>query len=80
MMEFVDYLKNPSKFTALGARIPKVGVCVRNIVDLVIFKSLDCITGAVTGLYIRFSILVGHFVLATQGLLGRCTLVMQIMS
>ena len=24
IMEFVDYLKNPEKFTELGAKIPKV--------------------------------------------------------
>ena len=31
-------------------------------------------------LIIRFAILIGHFVLASQGLLGHCTFVMEIMS
>ena len=35
--EFVDYLKNPDKYTELGARIPKV----RGQRKLIIFKLLS---------------------------------------
>jgi ATP-dependent Zn protease len=39
IMEFVNFLKNPAQYTALGAKIPKVGLFIIILIQECVFGS-----------------------------------------
>ena len=49
VMEFIDYLKSPTRFTRLGARIPKVSLHCVTVCSVRSVWCLQCVVFTVIG-------------------------------